>query len=114
VKLIYVVEPHADTAILETELLQEAGFAVRIVSPDDAGTAIEVGDAGLLLVTAGPRDGSAATRLLAKANVAKVPVIVTTTGRTDLDRWRSAVAVLLKPFSFEELVGRVRAHFAID
>ena len=38
-KLIYVVEPHADTAILESDLLQEAGFAVRVVSPDDAGTA---------------------------------------------------------------------------
>jgi len=113
-KLIYVVEPHADTAILETDLLEEAGFGVRVVSPDDAGTAIEAGVAGLLLVTAGPRDGTAATRLLAKANVAKVPVIVTTTGPTDLARWKSAVAVLLKPFSFEELVARVRAHFAAD
>ena len=111
-KPIYVVEPHVDTAILETDLLEEAGFAVRVVSPDDAGTAIETGEAGLLLITAGPRDGTAATSLLVKANVAKVPVIVTTTGRTDLDRWRSAVAVLLKPFSFEELVARVRAHFA--
>ncbi|MFL5372599.1 MAG: hypothetical protein ACJ78T_01315 [Myxococcales bacterium] len=113
-KLIYVVEPHADTAILETDLLEEAGFGVRVVSPDDAGTAIEAGVAGLLLVTAGPRDGTAATRLLAKANVAKVPVIVTTTTPTDLARWKSAVAVLLKPFSFEELVARVRAHFAAD
>ena len=113
-KLIYVVEPHADTAILETDLLQEAGFAVRVVSPEDAGIAIEAGDAGLLLVTAGTRDGIAATRLLAKANVAKVPVIVTTTCRTDLDRWESVAGVLLKPFSFEELVARVRAHFAAE
>ena len=113
-KLIYVVEPHADTAILETDLLQDAGFAVRVVSPDDAGIAIEAGVAGLLLVTAGPRDGTAATRLLAKTNVANVPVIVTTTGPTDLARWKSAVAVLLKPFSFEELVARVRAHFAAE
>ena len=109
-----LLEPHADTAILESDLLQEAGFAVRVVSPDDAGTAIEAGDASLLLVTAGPRDGTAATSLVAKANVAKVPVIVTTTGRTDLHCWELAAAVLLKPFNFEELVARVRAHFAAD
>jgi DNA-binding response OmpR family regulator len=98
----------------ETDVLQEAGFTVRVVSLDDADTAIEAGDAGLLVITAGPRDGIALARLLAKANLAKVPVIVTTTGRTDLDCWQSAVAVLLKPFSFEELVARVRAHFAVE
>ena len=41
-----------------------------------------------------------------------VPVIVTTTGPASHDHWSSAAAVLLKPFSFDELVAKVRAHFA--
>ena len=113
-KSIYVVEPHADTAILERDLLQDAGFTGRVAVPDDAQAALDGDAIGLLVVTAGPRDGAAAATLLAKANRTKVPVIVTTTTRTDLDRWRSAAAILLKPFSFEELVSQVRAHFASE
>jgi DNA-binding response OmpR family regulator len=111
VKTIYVVEPHSDTAALETDLLQDAGFTVRVVSADAAEAALAVDGVGLLLVTTGPRDGAAASALLARANIARVPVIVTTTGR-DTARWSSAAAVLCKPFDFEDLLAEVRAHFA--
>jgi DNA-binding response OmpR family regulator len=111
VKTIYLVEPHSDTAALETDLLQDAGFEVRVVSAHDAQAALAVDGVGLLLLTAGPRDGAVASALLAKANVANVPVIVTTTGR-DTDRWASAAAVLCKPFDFDDLLAHVRAHFA--
>jgi DNA-binding response OmpR family regulator len=111
VKTIYVVEPHSDTAALETDLLQDAGFDVRVVSAEDARAALAVDGVGLLLVTAGPRDGAVASALLAKAKVANVPVIVATTGR-DNNRWASAAAVLYKPFDFEDLLAHVRAHFA--
>jgi len=110
VKLIYVVEPHWDTAALEVDLLQGAGFGVRVVTAAAAETALSGGDVGLLIVTAGPRDGVVASALLARANVARVPVIVATTGR-DATRWSAAAAVLLKPFDFEDLVAQVRAHF---
>jgi len=113
VKTIYVVEPHSDTAALEMDLLQDAGFGVRVVTADDAESALAGNDAGLLLVTAGPREGAVARALLARAKVANVPVIVTTTGR-DVSRWSSAAAVLLKPFSLEDLLARVRAHFAAE
>jgi DNA-binding response OmpR family regulator len=111
VKTIYVVEPHSDTAALETDLLQDAGFEVRVVSAEDAEAALAGDGVGLLLVTTGPRDGASASALLAKASVAKVPVIVTTTER-DSTRWPSAAAVLCKPFEFEDLLAAVRAHFA--
>jgi DNA-binding response OmpR family regulator len=111
VKTIYVIEPHSDTAALETDLLQDAGFDVRVVSVQDAQAALTGDSIGLLLVTAGPRDGVVASALLAKANVANVPVIVATTGR-DNDRWASAAAVLCKPFNLDDLLAHVRAHFA--
>jgi len=110
VKLIYVVEPHSDTAALEVDLLQDAGFGVRVVTAAAAETALRGDDVGLLIVTAGPRDGAVASSLIARANVAQVPVIVATTGR-DATRWSAAAAVLLKPFDFEDLVSQVRAHF---
>ena len=110
-KLVYIVEPHSDTAALETDLLEGVGFGVRVVTARGAEAALQGDDVGLLLVTAGPRDRAAAAALLAKANVARVPVIVTTTGR-DVARWSSAAAVLLKPFEFEDLLTHVRVHFA--
>ena len=112
-KTIYVVEPHSDTATLEMDLLQEAGFNVRIVTADGAEAALAGDDIGLLVVTAGPRDGAATSALLASARVAEVPVIVTTTDR-DVARWSSAAAVLLKPFEFEDLLAHVHEHFAAD
>jgi len=113
VKTIYVVEPHSDTAALEMDLLQEAGFDVRIVTADGAEAALAGDDIGLLVVTAGPRDGAVASKLLATAKVAEVPVIVVTTGR-DVARWTSAAAVLLKPFDVEDLLAQVQEHFAAD
>jgi len=110
VKTIYLVEPHSDTAALETDLLQDAGFDVRVVSAHDAQAALAVDGVGLLLFTAGPRDGVVARALLAQANAAQVPVIVTTTVR-DNDRWASATAVLYKPFDVDDLLAHVRAHF---
>ena len=109
-KLIYVVEPHSDTAALEVDLLQGAGFGVRVVTAAAAEKALHGDDVGLLIVTAGPRDGVVASALIARANVAKVPVIVATTGR-DAALWSAAAAVLLKPFDFDDLVFHVRAHF---
>src|SRR5207237_10830944 len=82
------------------DLLQEAGFNVRIVTADGAEAALAGDDIGLLVVTAGPRDGAATSALLASARVAEVPVIVTTTDR-DRARWSSAAAVPLKPFEVE-------------
>jgi hypothetical protein len=46
VKPIYVVEPHADTAVLERDLLEDAGFTVRVVLPDDARAALERAPSG--------------------------------------------------------------------
>jgi DNA-binding response OmpR family regulator len=114
VKTIYVVEPHSDTAALELELLQDAGFLVRVGSSTDAWTALAEDDIGLLVLTTDPRDGATASGLVTRARRAKVPVIVTTTGRPDHEHWSSAAAVLLKPFSFEELIAKVRAHFAAE
>lgn len=111
-KTIYVVEPHSDTAALERNLFQDAGFDVRVVSAEAAEADLARDGVGLLLVTTGPRDGTAASALFAKANSAKVPVIVTTTN-PDTARWASAAAaVFCKPFDFQDLLAAVRAHFA--
>jgi hypothetical protein len=40
VKHIYVVEPHSDTAALEMDLLQGAGFGVRVVTAQGAEAAL--------------------------------------------------------------------------
>jgi DNA-binding response OmpR family regulator len=113
-KAICLVEPHADTATLEADLLRQAGFEVRVVPASDAAADLDKDGVGLLLVSAGPRDGVAASTLLAKATMARIPVIVTTTQADCRRKWPAAAAVLLKPFDFDELLSEVRSHFRAD
>ena len=96
--------PHADTAELEKALLVEDGFDVRLV-PDlvAANGLLRSADvAEILLFAVGPRDGSLAERIIAKADSLGIPVVLVTTTKAGRGGWPAVSAVLEKPFDCNE------------
>jgi DNA-binding response OmpR family regulator len=116
-KKILIVEDDADIAALERDFLDINGFATTIATNGTEGLELALSgefDLILLDLMLPGMDGIEICKKI--RNVVSVPIIMVTAKVEEADRVRGlgigADDYISKPFSFVELVARVKAHLA--
>ena len=116
-KKILIIEDDADIAAIERDFLEINGFATTLVSDGLEGLKSALSNEFDLILLDLMLPGMDGVEICKKIrNVISVPILMVTAKVEEADRLRGlgvgADDYIFKPFSFPELIARVKAHLA--